>query len=124
MMFRIEQSAFDPDTGFLYYVAFKPNMEIGAEEIFATMPVQVGISLSETSELASLAFDIPKQCRNPQALSFICKDDVAGYVEPHVSIALPGASGDAVLDVPGRLDIDIVGRIVGMQLQWMPEVSN
>ena len=84
------------------------------------MPVEAAISVSETGELADLAFELPKPCRNDLALQFIRNDTMADYIEPKVLIAVPGFSGDAVLKAPAKLDLDRAGRIVGMEIQWQP----
>ena len=84
------------------------------------MPVEAAISVSETGELADLAFELPKPCRNDLALQFIRNDTMADYIEPRVLIAVPGFNGDAVLKAPAKLDLDRAGRIVGMEIQWQP----
>lgn len=121
MGFQVERSEFDPESGFSYYVAFKPNLAIAEEKITAQMIVQAVVWLSETSELAEFTFEVPKQCRNSQALKFICREGAANYDEHRIFVALPGASGDAAIDVPATLELDFAGRIVGMEIQWIPE---
>lgn len=119
-MVRVDKSLYDPEYGFLYYVRFKPHMELGDETVSARMPVEAAVSLSETGDLADLAFVLPKPCRNETALSFIRKQSDTNYVEPRVFIAIPGASGDAVVSAPAKLDLDVAGRIVGMEIQFVP----
>jgi hypothetical protein len=46
---------------------------------------------------------------------------MANYIEPRVFVAVPGFSGDTVVNAPAKLDIDLSGRIVGMEIQWQPE---
>jgi hypothetical protein len=120
MSIRVERAAYDPECGFLYYVIFKPNLEVGVENVEVHADVEVAVSLTETGELADLTFVVPKQLRTPNALAFICGEGHGSYVEPHVFVAVPGASGDTVVGVPGRLEVDLAGRIVGMVLQWAP----
>jgi hypothetical protein len=120
MPFKVERSEFDPEDGFLYYVSFKPHLQVSAEEIKTRMPVEAAISVSETGELADLSFEIPKPCRNDLAMQFIRNDAMADYIEPKVLIAVPGFNGDAVLKAPAKLDLDRAGRIVGMEIQWQP----
>jgi hypothetical protein len=119
--FQVERSEFDPENGFSYYVSFRPDLLIAGEEISAQMMVQAVIWLSETGELAEFTFEVPKPCRNSQALKFICQGDAANYAEPRVCVALPGSSSEAALDLPAMLDLDFAGRIVGMEIQWLPE---
>lgn len=120
MSFRVERSQYDPQNGFLYYVAFKPNLEIEAEEVHARMPIEAAVSVSETGDLADLSFVLPKTCRNEQAMTFIRKE-LTSYVEPRVFIAIPGYNGDALVKAPAKLDLDLAGRIVGMEIHWSPE---
>jgi len=119
MAVRVEKSSYDPEDGFLYYVVFKPNLALGEDAVRARMPVQAAVSLSETGDLADVAFTVPKQCRNETALSFVRTQ--ADYVEPRVFVAIPGSSGDAVVSAPAKLDLDAAGRIVGMEIQFQPE---
>ena len=121
MDFQVERSEFDAESGFFYYVSFKPDLSIAGEDISAQMTVQAVVWLSETSNLAEFAFEVPKQCRNSEALKFVCKKGAASYTEPRVFIALPGSSGEAAVDLPATLDLDFAGRIVGMEIQWVPE---
>ncbi len=79
--------------------------------------------MSENGDLAELTFVLPKQLRNPQALAFICGEGEGSYVEPNVFAAVKGKSGDTVVSVPGRLDVDLAGRIVGMVIQWQPTTA-
>jgi hypothetical protein len=120
MPFKIERSEFDSEEGFLYYVSFKPHLQISSDEIKTRMPVEAAISVSETGELADLTFELPKMCRNDMAMQFIRNDTMVDYIEPRVLIAVPGFSGDAVLKAPAKLDLDLAGRIVGMEIQWQP----
>ena len=121
MGFRVERSEFDAEHGFLYHLCFKPNMALGQEVLSARITIQTVIWLSETSDLAELTFEVPKECRHVEALRFICQESEAKYVEPRVFISRSGCSGDAVLDLPAKLDLDFAGRIVGMTIQWIPE---
>ncbi len=119
-MIRVERAEFDPESGFLYYVIFKPNLEIGVEDLHSRITVEVAVSVTETGEVADLTFAVPHQLRNSQALFYICGEGQGSYVEPHVFVVVPGASGDTVVSAHGRLDVDVVGRIIGLQLQWQP----
>jgi hypothetical protein len=123
MPFKIERSEFDAEDGFLYYVSFKPYLQVSTDEIKTRMPVEAAISVSETGELADLTFELPKPCRNDLALQFIRNDTMADYIEPRVLIAVPGFNGDAVLNAPAKLDLDLAGRIVGMEIKWQPGTS-
>jgi hypothetical protein len=123
MGLRVERAEFDPESGFLYYVIFKPNLQVGVEDVQLRADVEAVVSLTENGDLADLTFVVPKQLRNKMALAFICGDGEGDYVEPHVFVAVRGASGDTVVSVPGRLDVDRAGRIIGMVIQWQPTAT-
>jgi hypothetical protein len=120
MSIRIERTAYDPESGFLYYVIFKSSLVCGIEDVEAHEDVAVAVSLTENGGLADMTFVVPKHLRTPHALAFICGEGQGSYVEPHVFAAIPGESGDTVVSVPGRLEVDMAGRIVGLVLQWAP----
>jgi hypothetical protein len=120
MSIRVERAEFDPVNGFLYYVIFKPNLEVGVDDVQRSEAVEAVVSLTETGELADLSFVLPKPLRNQQAVSFICGEGQGSYVDPHVFVAVPGLSGDTVVNVAGHLEVDMGGRIVGMAIQWQP----
>jgi hypothetical protein len=121
MGMRIEKSGYDPEDGFLYYVIFKPSLELGDESVSTRMPVSAAVSVTETGELADLVFELPKQCRNDEALHYIRGDNAAEYVEPRVFIVVPGSNGDTAVSAAAKLDLDVLGRIVGMEIQWNPD---
>lgn len=123
MSIRVERAEFDPVNGFLYYVIFKPNLEVGVEDVQMRADVEVVVSLTETGDLADLSFVVPKLLRNPQALAFLCGEGQGIYVEPHVFLVVPGTSGDTVVSVSGRLEVDMAGRIIGMVIQWLPTAA-
>lgn len=106
----------------MYYISFKPNSAVSdaGEEICSCIIVQAIAWLSETSDLAELTFEVPKQCRNSQALKFMCQESAADYVAPRAFLTIPGPSGDAVIDAAAKLDLDFAGRIVGIEVQWSP----
>lgn len=120
MGMRIERSGYDPQDGFLYYVIFKPALELGDQSVDKRMPVTAAVSVTETGELADVVFEVPKQCRTEDALHYVCSDKAAEYVEPRVFIVVPGSNGDTAISAAAKLDLDVLGRIVGMEIQWNP----
>ncbi len=120
MSIKVNKADYNAEDGFLYYVTFKPNMELGDETVSVRVPVSAAVSLSETGDLADLVFTLPKQYRNDTAISYIRKDTAANVMEGQVLITMPGHDGDAVIDAPAKLDFDAAGRIVGMEIQWRP----
>ncbi|ABF41890.1 hypothetical protein Acid345_2889 [Candidatus Koribacter versatilis Ellin345] len=117
MSLRIERTEYDPETGYLYYVFFNPHWELEADEVKQRVPLEVAVSLTETGELADVTFTLPKPCRNEQALSFIHRDQTVGMVNERIFVAVPGQSGDSVMKALGALDLDVAGRIVGMEIK-------
>ena len=117
-MVNVERSEIDPQDGRCqYYVLLKPNVSKEEVEVHMRVPVEVGISVSETGELADLSFVVPKKYRNDHALSFLkAHRDSASYVDPRVFISIPGSSGDSVLSVAANLEVDAAGRIVGVDI--------
>lgn len=120
MSFRVERTEYDPQSGFLYYVSFKPTLELEKDEIHSRIPVETALSLSELGDIADLSFVLPKTCRSEHALTFVNRPGESQYVEPRIFIAMPEHSGDAVITAPAKLDLDIAGRIVGMEIHWAP----
>jgi hypothetical protein len=114
---RVERTEYDPESGYLYYVFFNPHWELEADEVKQRVPLEVAVSLTETGELADVTFTLPKPCRNEQALSFIHRDETVGQVNDRVFVAVPGQNGDSVIKALGALDLDVSGRIVGMEIK-------
>jgi hypothetical protein len=124
MAFQVDRSPFDPESGFEYYICFKPAKEVDGDEVRARVSIEAAISLSENGDVADLAFMLPKDCRSDNALCYLKRDPYASCVENRVFIALPGLSGDAVLRVPATLELDQAGRIVAIELNGcIPKTS-
>jgi hypothetical protein len=117
-MINVERSEFDPKDGRCqYYVLLKPNVSKEEVEVHMRVPVEVGISVSETGDLADLSFVVPKKYRTDHALSFLkAHRESASYVDPRVFISIPGNNGDSVLSVAANLEVDASGRIVGLDI--------
>jgi uncharacterized protein YuzE len=116
MAFQVDRSAFDPDSGFEYYICFKPANQVEGDEVSARISIEVAVSVSETGDIADLSFVLPKACRNDHSLSYIRKDPTAICVENRVFVSLPGLSGDAVLNAPATVELDNSGRIVAIEI--------
>lgn len=119
MPIHVERTEFDPIAGYQYYVAFNGN-GFEEEDVRARVPVEVAVSLCENGDLADFSFELPKSCRSAEALEFISRAENATYVEPRVYVAFPGLSGDTVALAAGRLELDLTGRIIGMDILWAP----
>lgn len=117
-MISVERSEFDPKDGRCqYYVLLKPNAAKEEVEVHMRVPVEVGISVSETGDLADLSFIVLKKYRTEHALSFVkAHRGSASYVDPRVFISIPGSNGDSVLSVAANLEVDAAGRIVGVDI--------
>ncbi len=70
MAFQVDRSPFDPESGFEYYICFKPEIEVEGDEVQSRISVEAAVSVSETGDVADLSFMLPKMCRNDHALSF------------------------------------------------------
>jgi len=124
MSIQVEKSDFDPTVGFQYYLYFKPHMQEDASsgsDVRQRIPVEVAISLSESGELADCSFELPKTLRNDRSMAFLQREDCVNYIAPRIFIDFPGQSGDAVIKAAANLDLDLAGRIMGMELLWTPQ---
>jgi hypothetical protein len=122
MDMSVKRDNFDVELGFQYYVSFKPHLPLANDsgEVHTRIPVEASLSVSENGDLADISFVLPKLCRSEQALAFIRKQTTAQVIPPRVLLTLPGYSGDAVATAAANLDLDLAGRIVGMEIHWMP----
>jgi hypothetical protein len=120
MSMQVNKADYNQEDGFLYYITFKPHMELGEEAVSVRVPISAAVSLSENGDLADLAFTLPKQYRTDAAVTFLRRDATANLLEGQVLVTMPNANGDAVVQAPAKLDLDSAGRIVGMEIQWRP----
>jgi len=116
MAFQVDRSPFDPESGFEYYVCFKPESQVDGDEVRSRISVEASLSISETGDIADLSFLLPKICRNDHALVYLKRDPTAACVENRVFVAIPGLSGDAVFNAPATLELDQAGRIVAIEI--------
>ncbi len=122
MPIQVERDEFDLHDGFHYYVSFKPNA-LEEDDAYSRVPVEVAISVCENGDLADVTFELPKYCRDPRALTYMEQLEEVKYVKPRVFVVRPGWTGDAVVHAMAHLEMDLVGRIVGMDIHWMPTQS-
>jgi hypothetical protein len=120
MSIQIEKSGFDPNVGFQYYLYFKPHMDEDGGDVRQRVPVEVAVSLSESGEIADCTFELPKVLRTDDAMSFLKRQDGVNYIAPRIFIDFPEHNGDAVIRAAANLDLDLAGRIMGMELLWSP----
>jgi len=120
MSLTVARGVFNPEKGrFHFYVAFKPTVDPTAQQRGAerSFPVDVALSVTETGELADLAFELPQPCcSNKESLLFLQKTDSASVVDQRVFVTVPGLSGDSVFEATARLEIDGAGRIIGLEI--------
>ena len=116
MAFQVDRSPFDPESGFEYYICFKPESQVEGDEVQSRISLEIGVSVTETGDVADISFMLPKACRSPFAMSYLLKDPSVSCVENRVFVAIPGLSGDAVLEAPGTLELDSAGRIVAVEI--------
>lgn len=119
MSLRVARGVYNPEKErFHYYVSFKPTLdpteeERGAERQFA---VDVALSVTETGELADLAFRIPQSARGRRLLEYLSHTDSASVVDEKVFVTVPDLNGDSVLEGRGSLELDGFGRIIGLEI--------
>ncbi|HEX4605481.1 MAG TPA: hypothetical protein VH724_15885 [Candidatus Angelobacter sp.] len=119
MSLRVARGVYNPEKDrFHYYVSFKPSLDPTDEERGAEKrhPVDVALSVTETGELADLAFSIPQPCRGRRSLEFLSRTHSASIVEERVFVTVPELSGDSVLQGKGSLEVDGFGRIIGLEI--------
>jgi hypothetical protein len=120
MSLTVARGTFNPEKGrFHFYVAFKPTVDPTAEQRGAehSFPVDVALSVTETGELADLAFELPKPCvKNKDSLMFLQKTDSASVIDQRVFVTVPGLSGDSVFAATAKLELDGAGRIIGLEI--------
>lgn len=124
MSILVERSEFDPQSGYQYYVAFNTNGTFEEEEVQSRVPVEVAVSLSENGDLADFSLELPKTLRSREAMDFICLNDNARFVHPRLYVTFPGLNGDTVALAAGRLELDLTGRIIGLEILWAPTDLN
>lgn len=120
MSILVERSEFDPQSGYQYYVAFNTNGTFEEDEVQSRVPVEVAVSLSENGDLADFSLEVPKPLRNQEALDFIRPNDNARYINSRLYVTFPGMNGDTVALAAGRLELDLTGRIIGLEILWAP----
>src|SRR5947209_18079129 len=119
MSLRVARGVYNPEKDrFHYYVSFKPSLDPTEEERGAEKrhPVDVALSVTETGELADLAFSLPVSCRGRRSLEFLSKTRSASLVDERVFITVPELNGDSVLQGKGTLEVDGFGRIIGLEI--------
>jgi hypothetical protein len=120
MAIQVERTEFDDEMGYQYYVAFNSNGSFEEDEVHDRVPVEVAVSLCENGDLADFSLELPKNCRSEAALDFLKTAGNARYIEPRLYITMPGLNGDTVARAAGRLEFDLAGRIIGLQILWSP----
>jgi len=119
MSLSVARGVYNPEKErFHFYVAFKPGLDPTADErdAEAAFPLEVALSLTETGELADLAFELPRPCREQDALLYLLKTSSATIVDQRVFITVPDLNGDAVVETTASLEIDGAGRIIGVEI--------
>ena len=119
MSLRVARGIYNPEKDrFNYYVSFKPTLDPTAEErgTDQSYPIEVALSVTETGELADLAFSLPQPCRSRRSLEYLSRTDSATVVDERVFITVPELNGDSVLEGRGNLELDGFGRIIGLEI--------
>jgi hypothetical protein len=119
MSLRVARGVYNPEKDrFHFYVSFKPTLDPTSDERGSQkeFKIDVAVSVTETGELADLAFTLPELCRNRRCLEYIARTQSASVVEDHVFVTVPGLNGDSVLEAGGILELDGTGRIMGLEI--------
>jgi hypothetical protein len=119
MSLRVARGVYNPEKErFHYYVSFKPTLDPTEENRGAewTYHVEVALSVTETGELADLAFSLPEMLRGRRYLEYLARTSAVNLVEDRVFVTVPGLSGDSVLECNGRVEVDAAGRIMGLEI--------
>ena len=119
MSLRVARGVYNPEKErFHYYVAFKPALDPTMDErgANASYKIDVALSVTETGELADLAFTLPKPCCNNKTLQFLSGTDSASVVDERVFVTVPGLNGDSVFQAKASLELDHAGRIIGLEI--------
>lgn len=119
MSLRVARGVFNPEKDrFHFYVAFKPTLDPTADErgVESSFEVEVAVSITETAELADLAFTLPEPCRTARCLEYITRTYSASVVDGRVFVTVPGMNGDTVLAADGVLELDGAGKIIGIEI--------
>jgi hypothetical protein len=119
MSLRVARGDYNPEQDrFQFYVSFKPALDPTAEERGANVryKIDVALSVTETGELADLAFSLPKPCCNNKSLQYVAGTDSASVVAERVFVTVPGLNGDSVFQAKASLEIDHAGRIIGLEI--------
>ena len=119
MSLRVARGDYNPEKDrFQFYVAFKPALDPTRDERGADVryKIDVALSVTETGELADLAFTLPKTCCNTKTLQYVSGTDSARVVDERVFVTIPGMNGDSVLQAKASLELDGAGRIIGLEI--------
>ncbi len=122
MTIQVDRDDFDLREGYRYYVSFKPNA-LEADPPHASVAVEVALSVCENGDLADLTFELPKYCRTHEAVAYMKQQEEVQVRAPRVFVVRPGCSGDAVVKGLGTLELDLAGRIIGMEIHWTPTIG-
>lgn len=119
MSLRVARGVFNPEKDrFHFYVAFKPTLDPTAEErgVESSYQVDVAVSVTETGELADVAFTLPEPCRGRRCLEYVSRTYSASVVDGRLFLTIPGLNGDSVLAADGVLELDGAGKIIGIEI--------
>jgi hypothetical protein len=119
MSLRVARGVYNPEKErFHFYVSFKPTLDPTDDErnVEGSHSVDVAISVTETGELADVAFSLPEPCRNRRSLEYLSRTLSATLIDEKVFITIPGLNGDSVLQGKGTLELDGAGRIMGLDI--------
>jgi hypothetical protein len=97
MSLRVARGVYNPEKDrFHYYVSFKPTLDPTDEDrmVEQSYPIEVALSVTETGELADVAFSLPQKLRDRRSLEYLSRTSSANLVEERVFVTVPGLNGD------------------------------
>jgi hypothetical protein len=119
MSLRVARGVYNPEKErFHFYVSFKPTLDPTADTrgTESSYKIDVAMSVTETGELADLAFTLPESCRNHRCLEYIARTHSVSVVDDRVFVTVPGMNGDSVFETLGVLELDGAGKIMGLEI--------
>src|SRR5260370_30641013 len=119
MSLRVARGVYNPEKDrFHYYVSFKPALDPTMDERGArsSYKIDVALSVTETGELADLAFTLPKPCCKPATLHYVAGTHSASVLADRVFVTLTGLNRDSVLRAKATFELDGAARSIGLEI--------
>ena len=106
MSLRVARGVYNPEKDrFHFYVSFKPTLDPTDDErgVEGSHSVEVALSVTETGELADVAFSLPEPCRSRRSLEYLNRTHSATLIEAMKS-AYPAAGLMVALEIGAKVN--------------------